>query len=349
MAATHAIGNELFDGNVDEVAIYTNALTADQIKLHYAVGVTNFSIPPVAAYVVSDPAPASAYAGRPATFSVDADGTIPLSYQWYKGITPLDGATSDVLSFTCAYADNGATYKVVVTNLYGSATSAPAALTVMTDLTLDSSPGAITRNVGSKAAFIAVAGGALPVSYQWYKGATQIPGATDQTLWLSNLKSADDQTTYYVHMTNPWTSTNSDPATLTVIPRAVTVPITGYAKVVMADDPVAYWRLDESDGSQTASDAAGSFDGTYTPGTGSITYGVATGIPHETNTAMQVSGGATVQIPYALELNPFGPFSVEAWLQPATVPATGYRSALGSLGNGANGPTGWHLYQGYDN
>src|ERR1019366_9059531 len=126
-----------------------------------------------------------------------ADGTTPLTYQWYKGTAPIAGATSDIMTFTCAYADNGANYKVVVTNLYGSATSAPAALTVMTDLTLESSPASITRNVGSKAAFIAVAGGALPVTYQWYKGASQIQGATDQVLWLSNVQPADDQTTYH--------------------------------------------------------------------------------------------------------------------------------------------------------
>jgi hypothetical protein len=275
-----AIGNELFDGNVDEVAIYTNALTVDQIKLHYAVGLTNFAVPPVAAYVVADPAPASAYAGRTATFSVDANGTTPLFYQWYKGATPIPGATSDILTFTCAYADNGANYKAVVTNLYGSATSAPAALTVMTELTLESSPASITRNVGSKAAFISVPGGALPASYQWFKGSTQIPGATSQTLWLSNIQLTDDGTTYYARITNPWANTNSDPATLTVVPRAVTVPVTGYAKVVMADDPVAFWRLDEADGSPTAVDAAGSFDGAYISGAGSITYGVASGIPH---------------------------------------------------------------------
>jgi hypothetical protein len=342
-----AIGNELFDGNVDEVAIYTNALTADQIKLHYAVGVTNFFLPPVAAYVVSDPAPASAYAGRTATFSVDADGTTPLSYQWYKGITPIDGATSDILTFTCAYADNGANYNVVVTNLYGSATSAPAALTVMTDLTLESSPASITRNVGSKAAFIAVAGGALPVTYQWYKGASQIQGATDQVLWLSNVQPADDQTTYHAYIANPWTNTNSDPATLTVVPRTVTVPITGYAKVVMADDPVAYWRLDEPDASTTAVDAAGSFDGTYTPGAGSITYGVATGIPHETDKAVSVNGNAQVQIPWALELNPHGPFSAELWIEPLALSPGG--DSIDVATSEGSGPNGWLLYQQTDN
>jgi hypothetical protein len=344
-------GDGYFDGNVDEVAIYTNALTVDQINLHYAVGLTNFAVPPVKAYVIADPAPTSAYAGRTATFSVNADGTTPLSYQWYKGTTSIAGATGDILTFTCAYADNGANYKVVVTNLYGSATSAPAALTVMTDLTLESSPASITRNVGSKAAFIAVPGGALPVTYQWYKGTTLIPGATDQVLWLSNVKSNDDQTTYYAHITNPWANTNSDPATLTVVPRAVTVPITGYAKVVMADDPVAYWRLDEADGSPTAVDVAGSFDGAYMSGAGSITYGVASGIPHETNKAVSVSGKAQVQMPWALELNPHGPFTAELWIKPAALNAgPDFVDVATSEGSGpGSGPTGWLLYQMLDN
>jgi len=344
-------GEDFFDGNVDEVAIYTNALTAAQIQLHYAVGITNFAVPPIAAYVVTDPAPTSAYAGRTATFSVDADGTTPLFYQWYKGNTLIPGAIGDILSFTCAYADNGTTYEVVVTNLYGSATSAPAALTVMTDLTLASSPASITRNVGSKAAFIAVPGGALPVTYQWYKGTTLIPGATNQVLWLSNVQSTDDQTTYYAYIANPWANTNSDTATLTVVPRAVTVPITGYAKVVMADDPVAYWRLDEPDGSTNAVDAAGSFDGAYTPGSGTLTYGVATGIPHETDAAIGVSGGAQVEIPWALELNPHGPFTVEVWFEPASLSSTDYRAVSSSEGAGPDwdGPNGWFLYQQPDN
>jgi hypothetical protein len=349
MGGDPAIG-EFFDGNVDEVAIYNNALTVDQIKLHYAVGVTNFAVPPVAAFVVNDPTAASAYAGRTATFSVNADGTTPLSYQWYKGTTPIAGATSDILTFTCAYADNGANYKVVVTNLYGSAASAPAPLTVMTDLTLESSPASITRNVGSKAAITAVPGGALPVTYQWYKGATQIPGATDQVLWLSNLKSGDDQTTYYAHITNPWATTNSDPATLTVIPRAVTVPITGYAKVVMADDPVAFWRLDEPDASTTAVDAAGSFDGAYLPGIGALTYGVDSGIPHETNKAVSVTGKAQVQVPWALELNPPGAFSTELWFKPAAPnPGPDVIDVASSEGLVNSGPHGWLLYQMQDN
>ena len=156
----------------------------------------------------------------------------------------------------------------------------------------------------------------------------------------------------HAHIENPWSSTNSDPATLTVTARAVTVPITGYAKVVMADDPVAFWRLDEADGSTTAVDAAGSFDGTYTPGNGTLTFAAATGIPYETNQAVSVSGGAQVLIPWALELNPHGPFTAEAWFKPASLAADAqdYRTVYSSMGpGGGGGPNGWLLYQQPDN
>lgn len=338
-------GDEFFDGNVDEVAIYSKVLTVDQLKLHYEVGRTNIAVPPTPAAVTENPVASSAYAGRTATFSVNATGTLPLSYQWYKGTAPIPGATSDLLSFNCAYADNGVTYFAIVTNLYGSATSTPAALTVMTDLTLESSPTSITRNVGSKAAFIVVPGGALPVTYQWYKGTTAIPGATDQTLWFSNLQLTEDQTTYYAKVTNPWGTTNTEPVTLTVVPRATVVPITGYAKVVMADDPVAFWRLDEPEGSSIAVDAAGSFDGEYTPNLGTITYGVASGIPGETNNAVAVTEKSHVKIPWAVELNPHGPFTAELWLKPASLNTTAdFRNAASSEGLQQAGPHGWLLY-----
>jgi hypothetical protein len=345
-----------FDGNVDEVAIYTNALTATQIQTHYQVGLTNIRVPLVGPTIITDPADTTAYAGRGVTFQVSADGTAPLSYQWLRNNILIDGATDDTLNFTCAYADNGAGYDVVVTNLYGSATSAVATLTVSTDLLLTASPVSVTRSVGSMAAFMVWPDGALPFSYQWYQGSppTPINGATNQTLWLTDVQLTNDGTMYYAQVTNLFgESTNSDTATLSVVPRTTEVPLTRYAQVVAADNPVAYWRLDQTDASSPVVDAVGSFDGATDDngGQGTFTFGVPTGIPHETNTAMEVSGGATVQIPYALELNPFGPFSVEAWLQPVTVASPGvadWRTALGSLGNGDSGPTGWHLYQGTD-
>jgi hypothetical protein len=348
-----ADSNCYFDGNVDEVAIYTNALSESQIQLHYQVGLTNFYSGPIGAYVTQDPAPATSYAGRPVSFVVSADGTAPLAYQWYRGNSLLAGQTTDTLTLNCVYADNNAAFSVVVTNLYGSATSAPAVLTVSTELILASSPASITRNVGSAAAFRAEGRGALPLSYQWFKGAAPIPAATNDTLWLSKVQLADDASAYYAQVSNPWHSTNSESGTLTVVARTVDVPITGYAKIVMADQPVGYWRLDEPDGSTTSVDATGSFDGEYNSAgagnflSGAFTYAAGTGVPYETNKAVVVTNGARIIIPYALELNPHGPFAVEAWLQPSSLAADGsdYRTALSSEGNGAGGPIGWLLYQ----
>src|SRR5579862_7817973 len=90
-----------FDGNVDEVAIYTNALSEAQIQLHYAVGLTNFYSGPIGAFVTQDPVPATNYAGRQVSFVVGADGSAPLSYQWYKGSTALADQTNDTLKFAC--------------------------------------------------------------------------------------------------------------------------------------------------------------------------------------------------------------------------------------------------------
>ena len=194
-----------------------------------------------------------------------------------------------------------------------------------------------------------MAEGALPITYQWHNGdASLIPGATNQILWLSNVQLANNGATYYVSVINPYTSIDTLPATLNVQARPVTNPTNGYAKVVMADGPVAYWQLDEPNGSTTAVDAVGSFDGTYLPGTGSFTFDVPTGIPHSTNGALGVAGGATVSIPYAIEINPPGAFTVEGWFKPASLAANGndYRTALSSMSNpyGA-GPTGWLVYQ----
>ena len=347
--AARDTGYGFFDGSVDEVAVYTNALTAVQVALHYQVGLTNFRVGALPPSIVTDPTPTTNYAGRVTTFATIADGTAPLAYQWYKGALAIPGATADRLNFTPAAADNGALFKVIVTNAYGQAQSIAARLTVLTNLILVSNPEDALRYVGSTAAFRVGADGALPISYQWYKGATAIPGATGATLWLQHIALGDDSTTYYARVSNPFMSTNSNPATLYVSARPVTVPITGYARFIMADEPVAYWRLDEAAGSGTAVDAAGSFDGALDNNADAGTFSSAEtgGVPNDSNTALGVTGGARALIPYALELNPVGPFTAEAWFKPSSLSADGsdYRTAFASMGNGVGGPIGWNLYQ----
>lgn len=338
-----------FNGGVDEIAFYTNVLTSAQILAHYQLGTNSFRAPPTPPSILQHPASATNFSGTTATFSGLAGGTPPPQIQWYRGASPIVGATNNTYSFTCSYpADNGATFHIRATNTVSSTNSAVATLTVLTNLNILNNPFSITRNVGSMAALRVVANGAVPLTYQWVKGTTTIAGATNDTLWLSNLQLADNNSTYRARVTNPFMSADSADATLNVQARAVSVPVTGYARVVVADNPVAYWRLDEPAGSTTAADAAGSFDGEYQPGAGAFTFGAPSGIPREANGAIGMTQGAVVSIPYALELNPVtGPWSAEAWVKPASLDPANFRTVFSSMWNSDSGGHlfGWNVYQ----
>jgi hypothetical protein len=74
--------------------------------------------------------------GNTATFSVVANGTAPLSYQWQKNGANISGATwASYTTPPTTTFDNGATFDVAITNSVGNAASNPATLTVTADTT----------------------------------------------------------------------------------------------------------------------------------------------------------------------------------------------------------------------
>ncbi|HYY58642.1 MAG TPA: PQQ-dependent sugar dehydrogenase, partial [Pyrinomonadaceae bacterium] len=81
--------------------------------------------------ITTHPSNRTVAVGQTATFSVSATGSAPLSYQWQKNGVNIAGATSP--SFTTppvSASDNGAQFRCVVSNSFGSATSNSATLTV---------------------------------------------------------------------------------------------------------------------------------------------------------------------------------------------------------------------------
>ena len=67
---------------------------------------------------------------EPATFTVAATGTAPLSYQWRKGGANIAGAASASYTIAAAQESDEGSYDCVVTNRLGSATSNAATLVV---------------------------------------------------------------------------------------------------------------------------------------------------------------------------------------------------------------------------
>ena len=85
----------------------------------------------VAPIIASQPANQLCTAGQAATFSVVANGASPLTYQWLKNGVNIPGATSASYTTPVATsADDGSTFKVIVSNSVGSVTSYSATLTV---------------------------------------------------------------------------------------------------------------------------------------------------------------------------------------------------------------------------
>ena len=87
--------------------------------------------------ITAQPTDQRVVVGQTATFSVTANGTAPLNYQWQKGTTPIAGATA--ASYTTpatSLPDSGATFQVVISNSVSSVTSSSAMLTVAAGTTM---------------------------------------------------------------------------------------------------------------------------------------------------------------------------------------------------------------------
>ena len=142
----------------------------------------------VAPTIASSPASATVTAGNSASFSVVANGTAPLAYQWLKNGSAISGASSATYTIASAQTSDAANYSCTVTNSVGSATSAAATLTVSTAVvapTITQQPSDVTVTEGSAASFAITATGTVPLSYQWYKGVDAIVGATSATYTIA--------------------------------------------------------------------------------------------------------------------------------------------------------------------
>ena len=174
----------------------------------------------VAPSISTHPSNATVTEGQTATFTVTASGTAPLSYRWQKGTTDITGATAATYTTpVTTMADNGATFRCVVTNAGGSATSDAAMLTVNAAVvapSVSTHPSNATVTEGQTATFTFTASGTAPLSYRWQKGTTDITGATAATYTTPVTTMADNGATFRCVVTNAGGSATSDAATLTV-------------------------------------------------------------------------------------------------------------------------------------
>src|SRR5262245_18472640 len=109
--------------------------------------------PAAAPSIITQPTNQTVTAGQTATFSVVANGTSPLSYQWQKNRINISGANSARYTTPpTAMADNGYSLGVIVTESTGLLTSSSATLIVNSSV----SSAVITANPTSGTAVLTV-------------------------------------------------------------------------------------------------------------------------------------------------------------------------------------------------
>jgi subtilisin-like proprotein convertase family protein len=180
----------------------------------------------VPALIVADPPNQVATNGDNVHWRVLAKGSAPLFYQWYFNVTnALDQQTNATLDLTNVSLAQAGIYQVVVTNIYGSDTSAPAHLTIVVPPTIVTNPADQVATNGDTVTWRVRAQGTDPLSYQWYFDATSLGLATNSTLVLNNVSPAQAGS-YAVVVANAYGSVTSAPANLKIIivPRVVCSP-----------------------------------------------------------------------------------------------------------------------------
>jgi hypothetical protein len=117
-----------FNGVVDEVAVYTYALTQAQITNHYQLALYGNNSKPL---FQAQPQPQLVVAGGNASFSAVVQGTLPISVQWLFNGSAIAGATTSTFTVTNAAYTSAGGYQLAATNTVGAATSALAQLSVL--------------------------------------------------------------------------------------------------------------------------------------------------------------------------------------------------------------------------
>ncbi len=204
--------------------------------------------PCTATTVSSHPSNTSVSTGSSATFTVSANGTTPITYQWevntgggWSSLTnggnttwTTTGTTSTLSVSNTTTGMTGYTYRCVISNSCSSnVNSNSATLTISTGCTataVSSHPSNTSVSTGSTATFSVSASGTTPITYQWQVNTgggwnnltnggntSWTTSGTTSTLSISNTTVGMSGNTYRCVLSNTCSSNvNSNSATLTV-------------------------------------------------------------------------------------------------------------------------------------
>lgn len=195
--------------------------------------------------IIDQPDNITVSAGQPASFSVTATGTAPLSYQWRKNNSNIPGATAATFTINNTQSTDAGSYSVVVSNSSGSVTSQTATLTVSAfnappSATITTPANGTTYAGADVINFSGTANdpedGALPASaFTWnvvfhhddhvHDGPPVAQGATSGSFAIPNSGETSTNVFYRLHLIVTDSQGLSDTATVDIVPRTSAITL----------------------------------------------------------------------------------------------------------------------------
>ncbi|MCS5572635.1 MAG: immunoglobulin domain-containing protein, partial [Pseudomonadales bacterium] len=141
--------------------------------------------------ITLQPRPFAGLTGDNLVIRIEANGTMPLIYQWFKDGQSIAGQTADSFVVESLQETDAGTYSVTVTNEAGIATSVTAIVSVSTPVAITAQPEGLSAPTGTSVTFSVTATGTAPITYQWLKNSEKITGATSATYTVSSVAASD--------------------------------------------------------------------------------------------------------------------------------------------------------------
>ena len=171
-------------GGTVGISAPSGVFTSDTISINCQPQITTSDRSTLAGFIITDqpvvsqdPASSSVALGSSFTLNAIVAGVTPLSYQWRSNGVAIPGATSPGYTNDSAALSDSGNYDLVVTNLYGSATSAEAAVAVLFPYPAQS----VTWDADPTSA------GAQDGDGTWnFSPAQWLAGSTDETWWTND-------------------------------------------------------------------------------------------------------------------------------------------------------------------
>jgi hypothetical protein len=213
----NAAASNLVSGTYSGSVRFTN-LTSGGYQVRQFTLITH----PVPPFITAQPQSQTLLPGTNAIFSVTAQGSLPLGYQWQKNATNLSnggnisGATNSILRVNGISLSDGGNYSVIVSNGVGITPSSNALLTLAVPPVITTQPQSQTVAEGQGATFTVTAAGPPTLAYQWRVGGNAIAGATAPSFTIASVQITNEGQ-YSVVVSNGYGSTASSNAVLGVV------------------------------------------------------------------------------------------------------------------------------------